>query len=325
MDRRACLVGCTALVAARQGAWGQATPRVIAVLNASSAEGMRRDLTDALREGLAAHGWVEGRHIELQFRFADGQHDRLPALLDELLRLRPALLVAAGPRPAMVARDAKVSLPVVAAAVDDPVALGIAREHALPGGNFTGVSAAFDGILSRRLQLLADLVPEPRRFAILGNPLTNPLSSIREELPRLEAQLGSKLHLLEASAPADFDGAFTAMGRERVNGLLVLADAALFRHRHDLGARCMAMRLPSVWGGRGYLDAPGVASYQGDFRAVYVRAAALVDKILRGTPPGQIPFEQGTKFELVIHAGVAKALGLTIPQRVRVAADEVIE
>lgn len=325
MKRRAFWLGSISLLTAHACAQAQARPPLIAVLNAASAEGMRRDLVEALREGLAAQGLVEGRDFELQFRFAEGNHERLPALLDELLRLQPALLVAAGPRPAIVARDAKVTLPVVAAGLDDPVLLGIAKTPSRPGGNFTGISAAFDGILQRRLQLLADLVPTPRRFAVLANPLTVRMSGLRQLLSTLEQPLNGTLLPLEVNSAPEVVAAFEAIARERINGLVVLADAAIFALRHEIGARCAALRVPSVWGGRGYLDAGGVASYQGDFRALYQRSAVLINKILKGTPPGEIPFEQGTKFDLVLNLRAAKELGLTIPQHVRISADDVIE
>jgi putative ABC transport system substrate-binding protein len=312
--------------AAREAAQAQGRRQLIAVLNGSAPDAnMQRELVGGLREGLAAQGLVEGRDVELQFRWAEGKPERLPGLLDELLRLQPAVLVAAGPGPAIVARDAKVTVPVVAIHIDDPVLMGIARTPARPGGQFTGLSAAFDGILQRRLQLLADLVPGPRRFAVLINPMTVRSAGLRQDLNAVEPTLGAALLLVEASAPADFDAAFKTLARERINGLVVLADAMFYTHRHDIGARCQAMKLPSVWGGRGFLDAGGVASYQGDFRALCVRSAVLIDKILKGTPPGEIPFEQGTKFDLVINARAAQALGLTIPHRVRVSADEVIE
>ncbi len=323
MDRRAWLFGCIAMAAALPAARAQPRP-VIAVLNGAQAVGMR-DLVEHLRDGLAELGRLDGRDVELQFRFAEGQPERLPGLLNELLKLQPAVLVAVGPRPVIVARDAKVALPVVAAVIDDPVVMGIAKTPARPGGNFTGLSAAFDGILQKRLQLLADLVPGPsHRLAVLLNPLTVRPEGVRDTLKPLEATLGALVQV-EASTAADLDAAFKTLARERVTGLVVLADAQLYLLRHDIVARCQAIKLPSVWGGRGYLDAGGVASYQGDFNALYRRSAAFVDKILRGTPPGEIPFERGTKFELVINLRAAKALGLTIPHRVRVAADEVIE
>ena len=325
MHRRAWLATSMALAAMRQAAWAQARPRVIAVLNGATAVGMKHDLVDALREGLASHGLVEGRDIELHFRFAEGEPDRLPALLDELLRLKPAVLVAAGPRPVIVARDAGVTLPVVAAGVDDPVQMRIAESHARPGGNFTGISAAFQGVLARRMQVLSDIVPAPRRFAVLGKPVTVDAADLRQAMNRLEGQVGGPLLMLEARHARDLEAVFSAIARERINGLVVLTDATFYNIRHDIASRCAALKLPSVWGARGYLDAGGLASYQGDFYALFNRSAALVDKILKGTQPGDIPFEQGTKFELVLNLRAARELGLSIPARVRLAADTVIE
>jgi putative ABC transport system substrate-binding protein len=323
VDRRAGLFGCIAMAAALPAARSQPRP-VIAVLNGALADGMR-DLVEELRAGLAGLGRVDGRDIELQFRFAEGRMERLPELLDELLKLRPAVLVAVGPRPVMVARDARVTLPVVAVHIDDPVLMGIAQTVARPGGWFTGISAAFDGILQKRLQLLADLVSGPqRRLAVLMNPQTVRFDGVRDTLRSLEATLGPMV-LVQASESAELDAVFKTLERERVTGLAVLADARLYVLRHDVAARCLAMKLPSVWGGRVYLDAGGVASYQGDVRSMYRRSTVLIDKILKGVPPGEIPFEQGTKFELVIHRRNAAALGLTIPARVLVAADEVVE
>jgi len=305
MHRRAWLATSMALAAMRQAAWAQARPRVIAVLNGATAVGMKHDLVDALREGLASHGLVEGRDIELHFRFAEGEPDRLPALLDELLRLKPAVLVAAG--------------------VDDPVQMRIAESHARPGGNFTGISAAFQGVLARRMQVLSDIVPAPRRFAVLGNPVTVDAADLRQAMNRLEGQVGGPLLMLEARHARDLEAVFSAIARERINGLVVLTDATFYNIRHDIASRCAALKLPSVWGARGYLDAGGLASYQGDFYALFNRSAALVDKILKGTQPGDIPFEQGTKFELVLNLRAARELGLSIPARVRLAADTVIE
>src|SRR5262249_3307666 len=151
----------------------------------------------------------------------------------------------------------------------------IAQSLTRPGGNFTGISAAFNGVLQRRMQLLVDIVPAPRRFAVLGNPLTADMADLRKGLDELEPQVGGRLLMLAAKNADEVDVAFKAIGRERINGLVVLADASLYFLRHDIGGRCTALKLPSVWGGRGYLDAGGVASFQGDFYALYKRSAAL--------------------------------------------------
>lgn len=214
---------------------------------------------------------------------------------------------------------------MVAIAVDDPVAMGLAETHARPGRNITGLSGAFQGILAKRLQLLKDIVPKARRFAVLMNPLTATREGVARGVADNTSTLGIPVTILEASAPEEFDAAFAAMARERVDGVAILADATFYTHRARLGELCAKQRLPSVWGGVGYLDAGGLASYQGDLAELSRRAASLVDKIVKGTKPGDIPFEQSTKLELGVNLKAAKALGITIPQSVLVSADVVIE
>jgi putative ABC transport system substrate-binding protein len=180
-------------------------------------------------------------------------------------------------------------------------------------------------MLQKRLQLLKDVVPAARRYAVLFNPDTAPRAGIAPSVPRWEQGLGITVQLLEIRGPRDFEPTFAAIVGERVEAVAILADAMIWTHRAKLGELCTKYRLPSIWGGGPYLDAGGLLSYQGDFPALYRRAAALVDKILRGTPPGDIPFEQGTKLELVVNLKAAKVLGVTIPQTVLVSADAVIE
>jgi putative ABC transport system substrate-binding protein len=201
------------------------------------------------------------------------------------------------------------------------------HSHARPGRNITGLSGAFQGILEKRLQLMKDIVPAARRFAVLLNPFSYGRAGIEKDLQKanLEGVLGVHVMVLEARGPDDFDAAFATMARERVDAVAVLADAMFWTHRARLGELCTKHRLPSVWGGAGYLDAGGLVSYQGDFAATARRSASFIDKILKGTKPGDIPFEQATKLELVVNLKAAKALGLTIPQSVLVGADEVIQ
>lgn len=284
-----------------------------------------RTQVDPLHQGLSALGYIDGRNLGIEYRWAEGRYERLPALLDELLRLDPDLLVASGPRPAMVASQGVKNLPIVAVGVDDPVQMGLAASHTRPGGNVTGISAAFSGILQKRLQLLKDVVPSASRYAVLFNPDTAPRDAIAASLPRWEQGLGIRVWLLEVRGPEDFEAAFAAIVRERMEAVSILADAVIWLHRAKLGAFCTQHRLPSIWGGGGYLDAGGLLAYQGDWPALYRRAAAFVDKILKGTPPGEIPFEQGTKLELTVNLKAARTLGITIPHSVLVSADEVIE
>jgi putative ABC transport system substrate-binding protein len=284
-----------------------------------------KNMVEPLRLGLRDLGWVEGRNLAIEWRFAEGQPQRLPALLAESIAAQPDVLVAIGPRPAVLARDATRTLPIVAVPVDDPVQMGLADSYARPGRNITGLSGAYHGILSRRLQLLKDLVPNARRVGILMNPYTLPRATLEQGVEEARRQSGLEIMVFEARGPEDFDTTLAAMARDRLDGVLILADATIYLHRMRLGEWCTTQRLPSIWGGRGYLDGGGLASYQGDYAELFRRSASLIDKILKGMPPGEIPFEQSTKFELVLNLKAARALGLKVPQSVRISADEVIE
>ena len=292
-----------------------------------TARDSQRTWVEPFRQGLRELGYVEGQNFTIEFRWQEGKEERLPGLLAELIALAPDVLVTIGPRPAMLAKDATTTIPVVALAVDDPVAAGLAVSHARPGRNITGLSGAFQGILEKRLQLMKTIVPAARRFAVLSNPFTYRRAELEEYLQKqnFEGVLGVQVMVLDARGPDDFDAAFATMARERVDAVAVLSDSTFWTHRARLGELCNKYRLPSVWGGAGYLDAGGLVSYQGDFTAMARRSASFVDKILKGTKPGDIPFEQATKLELVVNLKAAKALGLTIPQSVLLGADEVIE
>ena len=247
-----------------------------------------RTMIEPLRKGLRELGWVEGRNLDIEWRFAEGKPERLPALLAELLAFAPDVLLAIGPRPALLAKDATGTLPIVAGPVDDPVQMGLADSYARPGRNITGTSGAYEGILSRRLQLLKDLVPGARRVGILMNPYTVTRDELEKGVEEDRRQLGLAIVVFEARGPEDFDTTLAAMARERLDGVLVLGDATFYVHRMRLGEWCVKQRLPSIWGGAGYLDAGGLASFQGDFAELMRRAASLVDKILKGTPPGEM-------------------------------------
>jgi putative tryptophan/tyrosine transport system substrate-binding protein len=326
--KRRCLFGAVlVLTAAHRAARAQPAARKprIGWLSAATPEpATLRAQVEPFRQGLREHGWIEGQNLAtIEFRWAEGKFERLPALLAELLQLDPDVLVTTSPRPAMLAKDATRTIPIIALAVDDPVQMGLAASIARPGGNITGISAAYSGLMEKRLQLLKDIVPGARRFAIVSNPAS--VSTMANIVPRWEAALGIPLSLAEVRGPEDFDAAFAGLKRERAEGVVFIADAMIWVQRAKLGELCRKHRLPSVWGGGGYLDAGGLASYQGDFPALFRRGAALVDKVLRGTKPGEIAFEQGTKLELVVNLKGARALGIAIPPSVLVQADEVIE
>ena len=282
-------------------------------------------MLDPYRQGLREFGYVEGRNLSIEFRFAEGKLERLPDLLADLLRLKPDILVTSGPSAALLAQKTPNTPAVVALAVDDPVAMGLAATYARPGGNVTGVSGPLSGILPKRLQLLKDIVPKAQRFAILSNSDSFSPATILNDLPGWERGLSIKLQLLQARDPGEFDAAFQTMVADHVDGVAVLADPVYYVHRAQLGALSVKHRLPSVWGGRDYFEAGGVVSYQGDFPALFRRADSFIDKILKGSKPGDIPFEQVAKLELVVNLKAARALGLTIPRSLLVSADELIE
>ncbi len=285
-----------------------------------------RNLVEPFRAGLRELGYVEGQNLVIEYRWAEGTPERLPGLLAELTALRLDLLVAAGPRPQKVAKDAKLSIPIVAVGGDNPVSDGLVASLARPGGNITGVASSIGSeMIAKRLQALKEIVPSARRFAILMNPVTAARTGIEPQLPAFEKTLNADVRLYEARGPGEFQAAFDALTRDRADAIVVLADATFFAHVATLAELCLKHRLPSAWGGRAYLEAGGLVSFQSDFAAVYRRSAAHVDKILKGTNPGDIPFELPTKFELIVNMKTAKALGLTIPQSVLLRADEVIQ
>jgi putative ABC transport system substrate-binding protein len=286
----------------------------------------RPALLDAFRQGLRELGWVEGQNIGIDYRYAEGRVDRLPDLAAELVRLKVALIISFGTQGVTAAKNATETIPIIMIAVRDPAGTGLIKSLARPGGNVTGVSGyAGLEIVAKQLELLKETVPKLRRVAILSNP-TNAYHQLAIREVNVPARsLGVQLQLLEARDPNEFDGAFAAMAQERVGALLVLSDAMLNSHRTRLADLAARSRLPAAYGVRESVAAGGLMSYGPSFLDLFRRSATFVDKILRGAKPADLPVEQPTKFELVINAKTAKALGLTIPPSLLRRADEVIQ
>jgi putative ABC transport system substrate-binding protein len=327
MKRRAFCSTFIGLVALPRSGWSQPAlrkARIGFLAEPPADQVMLRTVVEPFRQGLRELGYVEGQNVSIEFRWAEGRHERLTGLAAELLRLELDVLVAAFPAPALVAKNATRTVPIVAVGVDNPVEMGLAATMARPGGNVTGISSWGLELISKRLQLLRDLVPASRRVGILMNPNAGPRTGIDQRMREWEQSLGVEIRVYEARGPDDFDGVFAALARDRVGGLVVLADANSYTHRARLNGLCVQRRMPSVWGGRDFLTGGGLASYQSDFHAIFRRAAALVDKILKGEKPADIPFEQATKLELIVDLRAAKAIGITIPQALLLSADEVI-
>jgi len=269
---------------------------------------------------------AEGRQVTVEYRWAEGQRDRLPDLAAELVHSGVDIVLALGPASAQAAKNATTTIPVVFVGSGDPVAEGLVSSLARPGANVTGL-AVIGGldIVRKRLALLKEVVPGVTRMAMLWNP-TNPSHvPALKEVPGIARSLRVELRAIAARGPEEFDGAFAAMRRFRVGGLLVLADGAFVLQAARLVNLSAESHLPTIYGNRTFTEAGGLMSYQGSFVSLYRRAARIVDKILKGAKPANIPVEQPTKIELVINLKTAKALGLTIPQALLGRADEVIQ
>lgn len=318
------LLGLLALpgAALRAQPAGRSAPARIGILSglAAGPEAMR--FYEPITARLAEFGFVEGRNLEVEYRFAEGKIERAPALAAELLARKPDVLVAVGPV-ANAAAAATKSVPVVALAVNDPVLEGFAKSMARPGGNVTGVSSWGVELVAKRLQLLKELAPDVKRVGLFGNAHSPPMREAT--LLDFERRTGLALMSVQAGGPEEFDAVFATLVRERVTGLVVYADPMIYLNRARIAQLCAQHRIVSVWGHRTYLDVGGLASYQSDFAEVFQRGTAIIAKILRGANPAEIPFEQATRLELVVNLKAARSLGLAVPASVLAAADAVIE
>jgi putative ABC transport system substrate-binding protein len=281
---------------------------------------------DQFLHGMRELGWVEGKNIVINYRFAEGKFDRLPELAAELVRLKVDIIVAQPTPAASAARNATRSIPIVMINVGDPVGLGLVASLARPAGNVTGT--AFDVGLEtfgKALEMLKEAVPRAARVAVLSNP-GNPAQALAITHLKTAAQpLGLLLLFLEARGPAEFGHVFAVIANERVDALLVVAESLFLIHRTPLANLALKYRLPTMFGMRENVAVGGLMSYGPSLAQNSRRAAAFVDKILKGAKPADLPVEQPTTFELVLNLKTAKALGLAIPQSLLLRADEVMQ
>ena len=297
----------------------------IGLLWQNSAEVGKHQLA-AFREGLRERGWVEGRDIVIEVRFADGKVDQFPALIAELMRLKVDVLVTSSSATTWAAKDATRSIPIVMGASANAPEEGLVASLAHPGGNITGMTfIASPEIAGKQLQLLKEVAPAASRVAVLTNPTNRSHAGFLRELKVTARSLGAQLQVLEAQGPDQIDSAFVAMTRERAGALLVLTDSVFIGERRRVVGLAARSRLPALYSQREFAADGGLVSYGPSLPEMFRRAATHVDKILRGAKPGDIPVEQPTKFELVINAKTAKTLGITIPKDVLLRADEVIQ
>jgi putative ABC transport system substrate-binding protein len=280
---------------------------------------------EALREGLRDLGYVEGRNIVIEFRWAEGKYDRLPELAAALVRLKVDVIVTSGTPGTRAAKRATATIPIVMAEIGgDPVASGIFASLARPGGNLTGSTFFSPELSAKRLELLKETVPRITQAGVLvnpDNPARRPLIQAVEIRARL---LKVGLRQFEARGPNEFGSAFSAMAKSRVDAIVIQEDAMFNVNARAVANLAAKQRLPSA-GGKEYAEAGGLMAYGVNFPEMFRRAAYFIDKILKGAKPGDIPVEEPTKFELVINMKTAKALGLTIPTTLLLRADQVIE
>jgi putative ABC transport system substrate-binding protein len=302
----------------------EAAPK-IGYLSSSSATATAH-FVEAFRQGLRTFGWVEGQNIVIEWRFAEGRFDQLPELATELVRLNVAAIVAAPTPAAVAAKKATGTIPLVMVNVSDPVGLGLVASLARPGGNATGVSYSV-GVetFGKALELLKEAVPSVRRVAFLANAASPARAPVIKDLRIAAGSLGIQLQLVEAEHPDDFNAVFARITRERAEALVVAADSMFIIHRARLAHLAARNRLPAMYGIREHAETGGLMSYGPSSIANYRRSAFFVDKILKGVPPGDLPVEQPSEFELVINLKTAKALGLTIPPSLLTRADQVLE
>jgi len=280
---------------------------------------------DALRKGLRELGYVEGQNLFFEYRSADGRNERFPDLVAELVRLKVDLIVTRSTPAVLAVKAATTAIPVVMAATANPVGDGIVATLARPGGNITGLSSFHTELSNKRLELLREMIPRIARIATLSDP-SNPVTpGQQEDVRRAARSLGIETQFLEARNREDLGPAFEVAAREKVEALILQNSAptqANLQLTVDLAAR---HRLPVIYASKEFVDAGGLMTYGVNYPDLYRRAATYVDKILKGAKPADLPVEQPTKFELVLNLKTAKALGLSMPDKLLVAADEVIE
>jgi len=296
----------------------------IGFLASSSSERVKSRLA-AFQQGLRELGYVEGKNVIVEYRSAEGKFERLPEIASELVRLKVDLLVVEGAPAAHATKNATSVIPIVIGNAADPVGTGLVASLARPGGNITGLSDFNLGVVTKRLELLKEIVPSASRIAVLWNP-TNPTNPLQlKETQAAAPGLGVTLLSLEAKGADDIERAFSAIRKERPGALIVIGDPMFGTHQKRITQLTIKSRLPAIYGAPESVDAGGLMSYGTNFADLFRRAATYVDKILKGTKPAHLPVEQPKKFEFIINLKAAKQIGLTIPPNVLARADRVIK
>jgi putative ABC transport system substrate-binding protein len=304
----------------------QAAMPVIGFLDSRSLDAMIEERLRAYRQGLSEAGYVEGRNVTIEYRWAEGQNDRLPALVADLVRRQVTVIVANGSTPAaLAAKAATRTIPIVFNIAGNPIELGLVASLARPGANVTGVTTLGAEVAPKRLELLHELVPAATIVAVLVNP-TSPLAETASKgLQAAARTLGLRMHVFHAVADRDFDVAFASFVQQRAGGLVISSDAFFSSRLEQLAALTIRHAMPTVYQFREFAAAGGLMSYGHSPTETYRVMSIYTGRILKGEKPTDLPVQQATKVELVINMKTAKALGLTVPLPLLGRADEVIE
>jgi putative tryptophan/tyrosine transport system substrate-binding protein len=296
---------------------------VIGFLSAQSAEDNYKNYTVPFLQGLKETGYVEGQNVAIEYRWAENQVDRLPALAADLVRRRVAVIVADGTTVAVPAKAATTTILIVFAGGGDPVALGLVASLNRPGANVTGIANLAAELAPKQLQLLHELIPNAARFGVLTNPVE--LISVIAELQAAARTLGLQLVIINARTDSDLEMAFETFSQQRVGAILVGPSTFFIRRMEQLAALAARHALPSIFAFREYALAGGLMSYGSSRGNAFHQAGIYTGRILKGEKPADLPVVQASKLELVINLKTAKALGLTIPETLLATADEVIQ
>jgi putative tryptophan/tyrosine transport system substrate-binding protein len=279
---------------------------------------------EALRAGLRDLGYVEGKNIAIEFRWAE-RVEQLPEMAAELVRMKVDIILASSSTYVEAARQATKTIPIVFALHADPVGVGHVASLARPGGNITGLSTLLTDLVAKELEIFKEALPQTTRIGILWNPTTPSHGPAVQAVEAVGEKLGVQLLLVPARTVEEFDGAFSTMTREPMGGFLVVASPLSFSQRAPLFELALKHRLPGMFGSRENVEAGGLMSYGVDYNDLHRRAALYIDKILKGVKPADLPVEQASKYELIINLKTANTLGLAIPESLLLRADKVIE
>jgi ABC-type uncharacterized transport system substrate-binding protein len=298
---------------------------IVGMLHAGS-PGPSAEQVEGFRKGLAESGFVVGQNVDIEYRWAEGRFDRLPALIAELVQRRVNVLAAGGgPAAALAAKAATSTIPTVFVSGDDPVKYGLVASLNRPGGNLTGAVFFIVALAAKRLELLRELMPAASTFAYVMDPNNVEVATEARDLEAAAQALGVRLNVVSAGSELDFDKAFASVVQQRAQGLLIAAGPSLFGRRNQLVALAARHSLPTVFPSREWVLGGGLASYGNSIPDAYRQIGAYAGRILKGERPADLPVVQSIKFELAINLKTAKALGIEVPPSIMLRADEVIE